>query len=83
MKEESANILNEQLMAKQDPVKSVHWMAVAEHVLRYFVMHPNPPEYITQLLMVFTVDEVKHARSPLDKALKIAPDLFRVQSSKL
>ncbi|MCX6117849.1 MAG: serine hydrolase [Proteobacteria bacterium] len=56
------------------------WYPVAFKLMLKLMTDPHPPEFATELLMPFTVSEIRDAKNPWDQATKIAADHFKLDS---
>ena len=55
---------------------AARWYPMAVRLLRQLMVSPNPPEFVTELLMPFTVDCVRNADDPWAKAQALCPGKF-------
>ena len=52
---------------------AARWYPVGLRVLRQLVLSPNPPEFVTELLLPFTFDVVRDAADPWERATALCP----------
>lgn len=52
-----------------------HWYPIAVQILRKLVLDPEPPEFVTELLLVFSFPQIREAADPWQKALSVMPRL--------
>lgn len=57
--------------------EAAKWYPTAKKLLKTLVEAPNPPEFVTELLMPFTLDIVRDAENPWAKAQALCPGKYR------
>ena len=57
---------------------SAKWYPVAMELMLQLMTDPNPPEFATELLMPFTVDEVRDATDPWEKVRELDPGKYQL-----
>lgn len=71
---------NEEHATKKVQVKwnshTSKWYPVALELMLQLMTSSSPPEFATELLLPFTLDEVQHSNVPLDTARKLFPNKF-------
>ena len=55
------------------------WYPLAVRLLRQLMVSEDPPEFVTELLMPFTVDCVRNAEDPWARARALCPGKFTEQ----
>ncbi|GBG28752.1 Malate synthase, glyoxysomal [Hondaea fermentalgiana] len=60
---------------------SSKWYPVAMELLLKFVCDPRPVDFVTELLLTFTVDRVRETESPWETALAYEPAKFSFQDN--
>jgi len=53
------------------------WYPIAEKLLRQLVTDPQPVEFVSELLLPFTLDAVRDAADPWQTAIALCPGKFR------
>ena len=56
--------------------EAARWYPLAVRLLRQLMLDPDPPEFVTELLMPFTFDCVRDATDPWAKAVALCPGKF-------
>ena len=56
--------------------EAARWYPIAVELLRLLVTRPNPPEFVTELLLPFTFDVVREADDPWAKARELCPETY-------
>lgn len=56
--------------------EAARWYPIAVELLRRLVTRPNPPEFVTELLLPFTFDVVREAPDPWAKVLELCGETF-------
>ena len=56
--------------------EAARWYPLAVRLLRQLMLDPDPPEFVTELLMPFTFDCVRDAADPWAKAVALCPGKF-------
>lgn len=54
--------------------EAARWYPVAEHLLRALVRSENPPEFVTEWMLPFTLDTIRNADNPWEAWREICPD---------
>jgi allantoicase/malate synthase/CubicO group peptidase (beta-lactamase class C family) len=57
------------------------WYEVAKHLLIKLIVDPDPVEFISELLLPFTMPQFREIESPWEFALEIDPDKYAIASS--
>lgn len=77
------DIQDTQLKASDIPSKTLaqhdKWMNVAQFILKLYVRLENPPKNITELLLLSTLDVVKHSDDPLSALQRIAASKYTLR----
>jgi hypothetical protein len=76
-------ILSEEIAFLQNPSNSqrriqvpwqgeaIRWYPIAVQILRKLVLDPEPPEFVTELLLVFSFPQIREAADPWQHALTL------------
>ena len=56
--------------------EAARWYPLAISLLRQLVLDPEPPEFVTELLMPFTFDCVRNASDPAEAARRLCPGKY-------
>ena len=56
---------------------SDRWYPIAERLLRQLVTDPNPVEAVTELLLPFTLPEIRDAADPWEAAQRLCPGRYQ------
>lgn len=56
--------------------EAARWYPIAVELLRQLVLAPEPPEFVTELLLPFTFDCVRQAADPWAEARRLCPDTY-------
>ncbi|MDP2313479.1 MAG: hypothetical protein Q8P41_11285 [Pseudomonadota bacterium] len=56
---------------------AARWYPLAARILRQLVTEPEPPEFVTELILPFTFDLVRDAADPWAKARELCPGRYR------
>lgn len=56
---------------------TARWYPVAIHLLRQLMTDPHPVEFVTQLLLPFTLDIIRHSDDPWSQAKTLCPGRYR------
>ncbi|MGB0639858.1 MAG: hypothetical protein ACPGTU_11025, partial [Myxococcota bacterium] len=56
--------------------EAARWYPLAITLLRQLVLDPEPPEFVTELLMPFTFDCVRNASDPAEAARRLCPGKY-------
>jgi len=59
---------------------AARWYPMAVKLLRQLMTEPDPPEFVTELLMPFTFDCVRNADDPWAAAVELCPGKYEVES---
>lgn len=59
--------------------KSAHWYPVAFKLMLKVMSDKKPCEFITELLMPFTIDEIRKAQDPWSEVSKISPEKYALR----
>src|SRR5690554_70889 len=54
--------------------EAARWYPVAERLLRAMVRSENPPEFVTEWMLPFTLDTIRNAENPWEQLREICPD---------
>ncbi len=57
--------------------EAARWYPYAGRLLRQLVTEPEPPEFVTELLLPFTFDVVREAADPWEAAMALCPGRYR------
>ena len=57
--------------------EAARWYPMAVRLLRQLMTEPDPPEFVTELLMPFTFDCVREAEDPWAQAMALCPGKYR------
>lgn len=57
--------------------EAARWYPVAVRILRQLMVDPDPPEFVTELLLPFTTDPVRQADDPWEAARRWCPGRYR------
>lgn len=57
--------------------EAARWYPIAVQVLHHLVTTPTPPEFVPELILPFTFDEIRTAKDPWTEAKRLCPDKYK------
>ena len=63
--------------------EAARWYPIAVQILHHLVTAPNPPEFVPELILPFTFDEIRETTDPWSAAKRLCPGKYQDWNAEL